>query len=250
MKGHLKVENIRIAAQGKEIVKGVSLEVKPGQIVAIMGPNGSGKSTLANAIMGHPEYEVTAGKIVLDGEDLTPLSVDQRAKKGLFLSFQYPSAIEGVTISNFLRTARNAVKNITMNVIEFNNLLKEKMNLLCIDQKFISRYLNQGFSGGEKKKAEILQLAILEPSVAILDETDSGLDVDALKVVAEGITKTGTKEMGILIITHYCRILDYLKPDVVHVMLNGRIVKTGSSELAKELEKSGYAKYQKLSVIQ
>ncbi|MBS3175772.1 Fe-S cluster assembly ATPase SufC [Candidatus Woesearchaeota archaeon] len=250
MKGHLKVENIRIAAQGKEIVKGVSLEVKPGQIVAIMGPNGSGKSTLANAIMGHPEYEVTAGKIVLDGEDLTPLSVDQRAKKGLFLSFQYPSAIEGVTISNFLRTARNAVKNITMNVIEFNNLLKEKMNLLCIDQKFISRYLNQGFSGGEKKKAEILQLAILEPSVAILDETDSGLDVDALKVVAEGITKTRTKEMGILIITHYCRILDYLKPDVVHVMLNGRIVKTGSSELAKELEKSGYAKYQKLSVIQ
>ena len=243
MKGHLKIENLHVSVDDKEILKGISLEVKPGEIVAIMGPNGSGKSTLANALMGHPQYKITKGKILFNNEDITNLSPDKRAKKGLFLSFQYPSSIDGVTMTNFLRTARNALKEQQMNVLDFNTLLKEKMEMLHIDKKFVNRYLNQGFSGGEKKKAEILQLAILQPSFAILDETDSGLDVDALKVVAEGVNKARTNDMGILIITHYYKILDYIKPNHVHVMLNGNIAESGTAQLAKELEKSGYAKY-------
>src|SRR3989338_10490133 len=187
MKGHLQIKNLHVNVEGKEILKGITLEVKPGEIVAIMGPNGSGKSTLANTLMGHPSYKITQGKIWFNGEDITELSPEKRAKKGLFLSFQHPSTIEGVTITNFLRTARNAIKQQQMNVIEFNKLLKEKMELLHIDKNFVNRYLNQGFSGGEKKKAEILQMAVLEPHLAILDETDSGLDVDALKIVAEGV---------------------------------------------------------------
>jgi len=243
MKGHLQIKNLHVNVEGKEILKGITLEVKPGEIVAIMGPNGSGKSTLANTLMGNPDYKITQGNIIFNGEDITNLSPDQRAKRGLFLSFQYPSVVEGVTVTNFLRTARNAVKGENMNVLDFNKLLKEKMELLHVDKSFINRYLNQGFSGGEKKKAEILQMAILQPSFVILDETDSGLDVDALKVVAEGVKKIRTNNMGILLITHYNRILDYLNPDKVHVMLNGKIAESGNAELAKELEKSGYAKY-------
>ena len=240
----LEIESLHVNVDGKEILKGVTLSLRRGEVVALMGPNGSGKSTLANAVMGHPKYAVTAGDIKMDDQDILSTSPDERAKRGLFLSFQYPSEIPGVTMFTFLRTALNAQRagrgEPPLRVYDFTKLLKEKMALLKVDEKFSERYLNEGFSGGEKKRAEILQLALFAPRVAILDETDSGLDIDALRVVAEGINATRTIENAILIITHYQRILDYVKPDRVLIMKAGRIVKEGGSELAHQLEKEGY----------
>ena len=208
-----------------------------------MGPNGSGKSTLANVLMGNPKYTITKGKIYIDDKDITNLPVDQRAKLGLFLSFQYPSEITGVTMSNFMRTAYNAVKGTKVNVLDFHKKLKEKMNELGIDTSFSSRYINEGFSGGEKKRAEILQMAILEPRYAILDETDSGLDINSIKIVGDNVIKMKNPERGILIITHYYRILNYITPDKVHVMIDGKIVDEGGKELAEEIELNGFDKY-------
>lgn len=240
----LAIENLHVNVENKEILRGVTLTLKKGEVVAIMGPNGSGKSTLANTIMGHPKYAITAGTIKMNGEDLRTLTPDARAKRGLFLSFQYPSEIPGVTMFNFLRTALNSQRagreEPPLRVYDFTKLLKEKMTLLKVDEKFSERYLNEGFSGGEKKRAEILQLALFTPLIAILDETDSGLDIDALHTVAEGINATRTSENAFLIITHYQRILDYVKPDRVLIMKNGRIVKEGGPELAHQLEKEGY----------
>jgi Fe-S cluster assembly ATP-binding protein len=240
----LEIKNLHVSVEGKEILKGVTLSLLKGEIVAIMGPNGSGKSTLANAVMGNPKYKVTSGAIALDGKSIAPLGPDERARKGLFLSFQYPSEIPGVTMFNFLRTALNAQRagrgEGPLRVYDFTKLLKEKMSLLKVDEKFSERYLNDGFSGGEKKRAEILQLALFAPRLAILDETDSGLDIDALRVVAEGIKATKTPETTYLLITHYQRILDYIKPDRILIMKDGRIVKEGGPELAHHLEKEGY----------
>ena len=236
----LKINNLHISADQKTIVHGVSIEIKPGEIHAIMGPNGSGKSTLANAIMGHPKYTITSGQVLLDGEDITAMKVSEKAKKGLFLSMQYPPEIAGVTITNFLRTATNALTGTTQNPIKFHKALLEKMKSLGMDPAFASRYLNVGFSGGEKKRMEILQLLMLSPKYAILDETDSGLDIDALKVVAEGMNQFHTKENGLLLITHYNRILEYVKPDYVHIMIEGKIVKSGGEELANLIERDGY----------
>ena len=215
----LEIRNLHVSVDGKEILKGINLIVKAGEVHALMGPNGSGKSTLANTLMGHPKYNITKGKILLDGKDITNLSPDKRAKLGLFLSFQYPSEISGLTVSRFLRTALNSVRETQMAVIDFHRLLQEKMSLLKMDKKFGTRYLNHGFSGGEKKKMEILQMLILNPQYVILDETDSGLDVDALKIVAEGVNLLRkSKDKGLLLITHYNRILDYIKPDKVHIL--------------------------------
>lgn len=239
MKG-LEVKNLKVNVEDKAILNGVSLTVKPGQIIALMGRNGSGKSTLANTLMGHPKYKVVSGSVLLDGKDITKESTQERSKKGLFLSFQYPAEISGVTLSNFLRATINARRKDKIPIPEFIKLMKEKMAELKIDPKFASRYLNHGFSGGEKKRSEILQLALLKPSIAILDETDSGLDIDALKTVAQGVKKLVSPKMGVLIITHYQRILNYLKPDKVHVMMDGKIVKSGGKELVKILEKKGY----------
>jgi len=225
---------------GKEIVKGLDLEIKAGEVHVIMGPNGSGKSTLANALMGHPKYKVSKGYITLDGEDITVFKTNERAKRGLFLSMQYPAEIEGVTISNFLRMAVGAITGVKKNPIDFYRELTEKMKELEIDPLFAKRYLNLGFSGGEKKRMEILQLLMLNPKYAILDETDSGLDVDALRIVCEGINKYRSKDKGILLITHYNRILEYVTPDFVHIMREGRIVRSGGPELAKVIEERGY----------
>lgn len=236
----LTIKDVFISVENKNIVNGVSFEIKPGEIHVIMGPNGSGKSTLANAIMGHPKYTITNGQVMLDGEDITNMKVNEKAKRGLFLSMQYPPEVDGVTISNFLRTSVAAMSGETQNPMKFHQLLLEKMKTLGIDPEFAVRYLNTGFSGGEKKKMEILQLLLLNPKYAILDETDSGLDVDALKVVAEGINKFHTKDNGVLLITHYNRILKFVKPDVVHIMKGGKIVECGGSELAERVEKTGY----------
>ncbi len=240
----LETIGLHVSVDGKEILKGVTIALRPGEVVAIMGPNGSGKSTLANAIMGNPAYAVTAGSIRLDGEEIVSLPVDERAKRGLFLSFQYPSEIPGVTMFNFLRTALNAQRiargEAPLRVFDFTKLLKEKMALLKVDEKFSERYLNDGFSGGEKKRAETLQLALFAPRVAILDETDSGLDIDALRIVSDGINATRTASNAFLIITHYQRILDYVKPDRILILKDGKVVKEGGPELALELEKSGY----------
>ncbi|MBI4176266.1 MAG: Fe-S cluster assembly ATPase SufC [Candidatus Aenigmarchaeota archaeon] len=248
----LVIENLRVNVEGQEILKGINLEASIGEVNAIMGPNGSGKSTLAYALMGHPKYEITAGSIMFQGEDLTRMKPNERAKRGLFLSFQYPTEIPGVTVSNFLRTALNAIKPQPVPVPEFLRLLKEKMALLKVDQSFASRYLNEGFSGGEKKRTEILQLAVLQPKLAILDETDSGLDIDSLKIVAEGVNslmagsglerddKAGQANMGALVITHYQRLLNYIKPDRVHIMMDGKIVMSGGPELVHKLESHGY----------
>lgn len=236
----LEIKDLHANVEGKEILKGVNLKVEKGSVVAIMGPNGSGKSTLANVIMGHPNYKITKGQIILDGEDITNIPVDEKAKKGLFLSFQYPQEIPGVTLSNFLRTALNSKNEKKISVLDFHKLLKEKMKLLHFDEGFSLRYLNDGFSGGEKKKAEILQMAVLDPIISILDETDSGLDVDALKVVAEGVNALKGKDKGILLITHYQRILDYIIPDNVHIFIDGKIAKSGGKELALHVEKEGY----------
>lgn len=236
----LEIKNLHVEIEGKEILKGVNLILEKGKVHALMGPNGSGKSTLANVIMGNPKYKVTQGKILLNKEDITNLSPDARAKKGIFLSFQYPSEISGITIMNFLRTVLNARSEKKISVFEFQKFLKEKLKLLKIDESFAERYLNAGFSGGEKKKSEILQLAVLDPSVALLDETDSGLDIDALKTIAEGINAVMDKNKEILIITHYKRILEYIRPDKISIMINGKIVLEGGKELVDQLEAKGY----------
>ena len=235
----LEIKNLHVEIDGEEILKGVSLTIEKGKVHALMGPNGSGKSTLANVIMGHPKYKITKGKILFENEDITTFSPDERAKKGLFLSFQYPKEISGVTLTNFLRAAYNSTHK-ELSIVDFYKLLKEKMKQLHVDTTFARRYINTGFSGGEKKKAEILQMMVLQPSVAILDETDSGLDVDALKIVAEGINLMKSKERGFLLITHYYRILHYITPDIVHILVNGKIVKTGGKELAQQIEEKGF----------
>jgi len=237
----LEVKDLHVSVDGKEILKGVSLTLEKGKIHALMGPNGSGKSTLANTLMGHPKYEVTSGKIIFKGEDVTEISPDERAKKGMFLSFQYPSEISGITISNFLRTALNAKRgDDKISVRDFNTLLLEKMELLKIDKTFLRRYLNEGFSGGEKKRVEILQLAVLDATLAILDETDSGLDIDALQTVADGVNAFMSPEKCIFIITHYKRILEHIIPDKLFIMIDGKIALEGTGELVNELEKKGY----------
>lgn len=236
----LEIQNLHVEVEGKEILKGVNLKINKGEIHAIMGPNGSGKSTLSFTLMGHPRYAVTEGNVLYQGEDLFAMEPDERARKGVFLAFQYPNAIPGVTVVNFLRQALKAVRGQDISVKEFRKTLKEKMKLLEINNSFAGRYLNDGFSGGEKKRHEILQMALLSPKLAILDETDSGLDIDALKTVCGGINHLAGPEIGVLIITHYQRMLNYITPQFVHVMKEGVIVKSGGAELAKELELSGY----------
>jgi Fe-S cluster assembly ATP-binding protein len=241
----LQIENLHVAVEGKPILKGLDLTVRKGEIHAIMGPNGSGKSTLANALLGHPKYEVTQGTIRFKGEDIAEWSADERGRRGLFLAFQYPTAIPGVSVANFLRMALQARRKEMgeekpMPPKEFRALVKEKMALLRMDDSFAGRYINDGFSGGEKKRAEILQMAVLRPEIAVLDETDSGLDIDALRVVAEGVNALSGPELGVLLITHYQRILNYIKPHFVHVLVDGKIVKSGGAELAHELEAQGY----------
>ena len=236
----LEVEDLHVSVEGKEIVNGFSLSIPAGEVHALMGPNGSGKSTIANALMGHPRYTVTAGKVSLKGEEITGLSPDKRAQRGLFLAMQYPTAVPGVTMVNFLRAALKAVQGRDVPVREFRQRLQEALALLKMDDSFARRYVNDGFSGGEKKRAEVLQMSILRPSLAVLDETDSGLDIDALRTVSEGINAMRGPEMGILLITHYQRMLNYITPDQVHVLYKGRIVRSGGSELATELEARGY----------
>ena len=240
----LTVKDLHASVEEKEILKGINLQVNPGEVHAIMGPNGSGKSTLSTVIAGHEDYEVKNGSIVFDGEDLADLDAEERAHKGIFLSFQYPVEIPGVTVTNFIKTAINASRKAQgledMPANEMLKKIREKAALLEIDSKFLSRSLNEGFSGGEKKRNEIFQLAMLEPKLAILDETDSGLDIDALKIVANGVNKLKSKDNAVVVITHYQRLLDYIVPDFVHVLYNGRIVKSGTKELAHELEAKGY----------
>jgi Fe-S cluster assembly ATP-binding protein len=246
----LVIKNLHVRVEGQEILKGLNLEIGKGEIHAIMGPNG--KSTLANTLMGHPAYEVTEGEIWFKGKNIIELPADERSRLGLFLAFQYPSTIPGVSVANFLRTAINARyeqpgpsgngnrdrRGISMR--DFRNLLKEKMAMLKMDPSFARRYLNDGFSGGEKKRMEILQMAMLKPEIAILDETDSGLDIDALRIVSEGVNQLTGPDLGVLVITHYQRILNYVKPEYVHILVNGRIVMSGGPELALELEEKGY----------
>jgi Fe-S cluster assembly ATP-binding protein len=236
----LKIEDLQVEIGGQEIVKGLNLEVGEGEIHAIMGPNGSGKSTLANVLMGHPRYEVTGGSITFQGEDIFELEPDERAKLGMFLAFQYPSEVPGVSVANFLRTAVNSVREEELSPMEMYRLLQEKMSIMQMDPKFAERYLNEGFSGGEKKRNEILQMLMLDSKLAIMDETDSGLDIDALQVVARGVNELRGPEFSAVIITHYQRILRYIEPDHVHVMLDGRLVTSGGKELAEELEEKGY----------
>jgi Fe-S cluster assembly ATP-binding protein len=246
--GLLKLENLHVALEdGTEIVKGVDLEVDVNEVHAVMGPNGSGKSTLSYAIMGHPAYEITEGRILLDGENVTELAANERAQRGLFLAFQYPHAIPGVTVTSFMRSAINSVRKARnggvdspIPIPEFRTELLAQMDRLKVSRELASRYINDGFSGGEKKRVEILQMAMLKPRMAVLDETDSGLDIDALRVVAGGVKELVGPEMGALVITHYQRILDYITPDHVHVFVDGRIVESGGPELAKQLEADGY----------
>jgi Fe-S cluster assembly ATP-binding protein len=236
----LEIQNLHVRTEGREILHGVDLTVRKGETHALMGPNGSGKSTLANTLMGNPVYELTEGRILLNGEDITEADPDERAKAGLFMAFQYPATIPGVSVANFLRMAVNAKREEPIKVKEFGALLKENLDLLRMNRDVTSRYLNEGFSGGEKKRAEILQLAMLQPEFAVLDETDSGLDIDALRIVADGVNAMRGEERGFLIITHYTRILNYVRPDFVHIMIDGKIEREGGSELADELEDKGY----------
>jgi Fe-S cluster assembly ATP-binding protein len=242
----LVIKNLHVSIESKEILKGVDLTVKQGEIHAIMGPNGTGKSTLAYTLMGHPNYTVTEGEIWFKGRNILELEPDERSREGIFLAFQYPVAIPGVTVANFLRTAINSRRRAQnpedkgIAIPEFRKMLKEKMEMLKMDSAFAGRYLNDGFSGGEKKRAEILQLATLKPEIAILDETDSGLDIDALRIVSEGVNALSGSDLGVLIITHYQRLLNYIKPQYVHVMMGGRIVESGGPELALHLEEHGY----------
>lgn len=242
----LEIKDLHVSIDGKAILKGVNLTVKQGEIHAIMGPNGTGKSTLAYTLMGHPSYKVTQGQIFFKDQNILELDPDERSRLGVFLAFQYPVAISGVTLANFLRTALNARRRAVnkadkgMPVPEFRKMLKEKMELLKMDPSFAGRYLNEGFSGGEKKRAEILQMAVLRPEIAILDETDSGLDIDALRVVSDGVNALTGPDLGVLVITHYQRLLNYIKPQFVHVMMGGRIVESGGPDLALSLEEHGY----------
>lgn len=240
----LKIKDLKATIEGKEILSGINLEVNAGEVHAIMGPNGAGKSTLANIIAGRDEYEITGGDISLEGEDITELDPAERAHRGVFLSFQYPVEIPGVSVTNFMKTAINETRKAQgkddMTAKDMLKMIREKSEMLAIDRKFLSRSLNEGFSGGEKKRNEIFQMAMLEPKLAILDETDSGLDIDALRIVANGVNKLKNKDNATIVITHYQRLLDYIVPDFVHVLYDGRIVKTGGKELAQELEKRGY----------
>jgi Fe-S cluster assembly ATP-binding protein len=239
----LEIRDLHITVGEKQIVSGVSITVKPGEVHVIMGPNGSGKSTLANAVLGHPKYSINKGKIMVDGTDVTALSPDQRARKGLFLSMQNSPEINGVTVAHFLRVTTNILTGVNQNPFVFHEAMKVAMDKLFMDHGFATRYLNAGFSGGEKKRAEILQLLMLNPSYAILDETDSGLDVDALKIVGKGINEFKDRNKGVLLITHYNRLLEYVIPTHIHVMARGQIVDNGGKELALEIEKNGYKKY-------
>jgi Fe-S cluster assembly ATP-binding protein len=242
----LEIKNLHVNIEGKEILKGLDLTIEQGKVHAIMGPNGTGKSTLAYTLMGHPSYEVIEGEVIFKGQNVLELEPDERSRLGIFLAFQYPVAIPGVTVANFLRTAINSRRRAEnpedkgMPIPEFRKLLKEKMAMLKVDQTFAGRYLNDGFSGGEKKRAEILQMATLQPEIAILDETDSGLDIDALRIVSEGVNTLLNENLGVLVITHYQRLLNYIKPDYVHVMLGGKIVESGGPDLALHLEEKGY----------
>lgn len=241
----LKVKGLKSEAEGQSILKGIDLTVNAGEIHVVMGPNGAGKSTLANVLMGHPAHEVIEGDAIFLGEDLLDMKVDERAKAGLFLSFQYPQEVPGVTVNNFLRTAKKEISPIMPMMTAFDKEIKSQMQALDMDEKYLERYLNQGFSGGEKKKNEILQMAVLEPKLAILDETDSGLDVDAIKVVYETVQKLASDKNAILVITHYNKILEYIKPDFVHVLVDGKIVETGDLSLAQRIEKEGYEVFRK-----
>lgn len=240
----LSIKNLHAGIEEKDILKGINLEVKPGEVHAIMGPNGSGKSTLASVLAGKEDYEVTEGSVEFNGKDLLDLAPEERAGEGVFLSFQYPVEIPGLSTTNFMKTAVNEVRKYRgqeeLDAVSFLKLMKEKMKLVEIDQSMLSRSLNEGFSGGEKKRNEIFQLAMLEPKLAILDETDSGLDIDAIRIVANGVNQLRNKDNAILVVTHYQRLLDYIVPDFVHVLYNGRIVKSGPKELALELEEKGY----------
>jgi len=235
-----EIKNLQVAIEDKPILKGVNLVVRKGEVHALMGPNGSGKSTLANAIMGHPKYTVTGGEILLKGESILDMEADERARKGLFLAFQYPCEVPGVRMANFLRLACSARVGRELEVMEFYDKLEKKMQHLDIDEKFMKRYLNEGFSGGEKKRNEILQMMMLEPEFAVMDETDSGLDIDALKIVSRGVNELRGPDLGILIITHYERILRYINPDFIHILVDGKIVKSGGPDLAAHLEEHGY----------
>jgi Fe-S cluster assembly ATP-binding protein len=240
----LKIQNLHASVEGKKILNGINLEIKAGEVHAIMGPNGSGKSTLASVLAGRKEYEVTEGSVDFLGKNLLELDPEERAGEGLFLAFQYPVEIPGLTTTNFIKTAINEIRKYrgqeTLDAVGFLKLMKEKMALMNIDQSLLSRPLNEGFSGGEKKRNEIFQMAMLQPRLAILDETDSGLDIDAIRIVANGVNKLHTKENGVLVVTHYQRLLDYIIPDFVHILYNGRIVRSGTKELALELEERGY----------
>ncbi|MDR9856941.1 Fe-S cluster assembly ATPase SufC [Paenibacillus sp. VCA1] len=238
----LRIDQLRASVEGKEILKGLSLEVRGGEIHAVMGPNGTGKSTLASTLMGHPKYEVLGGSVTINGEDLLEMDVDERGRAGLFLAMQYPSEITGVTNSDFMRSAINAQRGEgnEISLMKFIRLMESNMNTLEMNPEFMHRYLNEGFSGGEKKRNEILQMMMLQPKIAILDEVDSGLDIDALRIVAQGVNSLRSADRGFLIITHYQRLLDYITPDFVHIMMQGRIVKSGGPELAQRLEAEGY----------
>jgi Fe-S cluster assembly ATP-binding protein len=245
-----EIKDLRVSVEGREILKGVSLGLSKGEVHAVMGPNGSGKSTLSNALMGHPSYQVTGGEVWFKGRNLLDLPVDERARMGVYLAFQYPTVVPGITMANFLRTALNAKrgydgkdKSKAITPREFRTLLKEPMQTLRMDDSFLSRYINDGFSGGEKKRAEILQMAALSPEIAILDETDSGLDIDSIKYVAESINGMRGPDLGVLIITHYTRVLEFIQPDVVHVLVHGQVVRTDGREVADQLEKTGYAEW-------
>jgi Fe-S cluster assembly ATP-binding protein len=246
MSATLEIRNLHVSIEDKPILRGVNLTVHQGEVHALMGPNGSGKSTLANVLAGHPAYQITDGEILFKGENLLELEADERSRAGIFLAFQYPVSIPGITLANFLRQAINARMKAAdpdskgISIPDFRRLMRQKMDFLHIDHAFAGRYLNEGFSGGEKKRAEILQMAVLQPTMAILDETDSGLDIDALRVVAEGVNTLKGDELGVLVITHYQRILNYIKPQFVHVMFHGQIVESGGAELALKLEEAGY----------
>ncbi len=250
MTARLEIKNLHVSVEGREILKGLSLTINQGETHAIMGPNGSGKSTLAYTLSGHPKYLVTDGDVLFEGASVLAMSPDERARKGLFLAFQYPVAVPGVSMANFLRLAYRSVKGDAsqpesrreevLSIPKFRKLMREKMAMLKMDESFATRYLNDGFSGGEKKRAEILQMAILEPKIAILDETDSGLDIDALRIVSEGVNLLKGPNLGLLVITHYNRILNYIKPDIVHVLVDGAIQRSGGPELALQLEETGY----------
>lgn len=242
----LEIRNLHVGIEGKEILRGVNLIVRQGEVHALMGPNGTGKSTLAYALMGHPNYEITEGEVWFKGQNILELEPDQRSHLGLFLAFQYPVSIPGVSVANFLRSAINAHRKAAnpedkgVSIPEFRRMLKERMDMLKMDHSFAGRYLNEGFSGGEKKRAEVLQMAALQPEIAVMDETDSGLDIDALRIVSEGVNALRGPKLGVLVITHYQRILNYIKPDYVHIMMEGRVVETGGPDLALHLEEHGY----------